>query len=138
MQAWLAEEGIDFRWISRLGGRRGKQPVDPSINAGWTHPSFHRYADYALSDEFAEGLEELIDLAAGSRAAPAAIMCAEAVPWRCHRSLIATALVVRGWQVVHLLGSGQVTEHRIGAWGATPVVGDDGRITYPAIDPDGG
>lgn len=129
MAGWLADAGIDYRWISLLGGRRGKQPVDPEVNAGWTHISFHRYADYALGEDFSTGMAELVELAAE----PTAIMCAEAVPWRCHRSLIATALVARGWQVTHLLGVGHHEDHVIGRWGATPEIDPSGRITYPAM-----
>lgn len=128
MPGWLAERGIDYRWVEAVGGRRRKQEVDPAVNAGWTHPSFHRYADYALSSEFATGLAAVIALAD----VPAAIMCAEAVPWRCHRSLIATALVARGWRVTHIIGPGQSIEHRIDQWGARPLIDADGRITYPS------
>ncbi|MEO7124817.1 MAG: DUF488 domain-containing protein [Nakamurella sp.] len=128
MVEWLAGADIDYRWVEQLGGRRRKQPVDSAVNAGWTHQSFHKYADYALSDEFAAGLAELIGLAD----VPTAFMCAEAVPWRCHRSLIATALVVSGWQVTHIFGLGHSEDHVIGKWGATPEIDDAGRITYPA------
>lgn len=131
IEAWLPAAGIDYRWIEGLGGRRRKQPVDPAVNAGWTHPSFHSYADYTLSDDFAAALGELQGLAD----IPCAIMCAEAVPWRCHRSLIATALVARGWQVTHILGSGQATPHEIGRWGAQPLIEPGGRITYPPSAP---
>jgi len=131
MPLWLADAGIGYISLPRLGGRRGKQPVDPDVNAGWTHPSFRRYADYALGDEFAAGLAELMELAA----APTAIMCAEAVPWRCHRSLIATALVARGWRVTHIFGPGHSEDHVIGRWGATPRIDPSGRITYPADQP---
>lgn len=128
MPGWLADADIDYCPIDGLGGRRRKQPVDPAVNAGWTHPSFHKYADYALSDEFVRGLAELVQLAG----APTAIMCAEAVPWRCHRSLIATVLVVRGWRVSHIFGLGHSEDHVIGRWGAIPEVDEAGRITYPA------
>lgn len=131
MPGWLADAGIGYSWVSRLGGRRGRQPVAPDVNAGWTHPSFHRYADYALSGEFADGLAQLSELAA----IPTAIMCAEAVPWRCHRSLIATALTARDWRVTHILGTGHSEDHVIGRWGATPEIDAAGRITYPAAQP---
>lgn len=131
MPGWLAEAGIGYSWVSRLGGRRGRQPVDPQVNAGWTHASFHSYADYALSDDFAAGLAQLIDLATE----PTAMMCAEAVPWRCHRSLIATVLVARGWRVTHILGEGHSEDHVIGRWGAVPEIEPSGRITYPADQP---
>jgi uncharacterized protein (DUF488 family) len=128
MTNWLRDADIGYHWITRLGGRRGKQPVDPGVNAGWNHASFHSYADYALSDDFAAGLDELTALAA----TPTAIMCAEAVPWRCHRSLIATALAARGWRVTHILGPGHGEDHVIGRWGAVPRIDAAGRITYPA------
>lgn len=130
MPGWLAGADIDYRWIEALGGRRRAQPIPAEVNAGWTHPSFHRYADYALTDGFAAGLAELMTTPAS--AVRSAIMCAEAVPWRCHRSLIATALVSRGWQVTHILGPGQSIDHEIGRWGPQPVVTPDGSITYPA------
>ena len=130
-RGWLAAADLGYRWISRLGGRHGKQPVDPEVNAGWTHASFHSYADYALSDDFAAGLAQLMELAEE----PTAIMCAEAVPWRCHRSLIATALVARDWRVTHILGLGHSEDHVIGRWGATPRIDPSGRITYPAAQP---
>lgn len=132
MPGWLADAGIDYRWIEALGGRRRKQDVDPAVNAGWTHPSFHRYADYALSPEFAAGLVELTALTD----VPAAIMCAEAVPWRCHRSLIATALTVRGWTVTHIFAPGHGETHVVGKWGAVPEIDDAGRITYPPDQPE--
>lgn len=128
MPEWLRKADIDYRWVERLGGRRRKQPVDPEVNAGWRHQSFHKYADYALSGEFAAGLAELVALTD----IPAAIMCAEAVPWRCHRSLISTALVARGWQVTHIFDAGHSQDHVIGAWGAVPAIDATGRITYPA------
>lgn len=133
MGSWLAAAGIDYRWIEALGGRRRKQSVPPQLNAGWTHAAFHSYADYAVGDGFAAGLAELTAfMTTPAPAVPCAIMCAEAVPWRCHRSLIATALVVRGWQVTHILGPGQTVEHELGRWGPQPVVGADGVVTYPA------
>ena len=129
--AWLPAAGIDYRWIASLGGRRRQRGVDPELNAGWTHPSFHSYADYTLTDEFAAGLAELEAMTD----VPCAIMCAEAVPWRCHRSLIATVLVARGWTVTHLIGPQQAVTHELGRWGARPAVAADGTVTYPrAVD----
>ncbi len=127
MRRWLTDAGIDYRRIERLGGRRRKQQVDPDINGGWRHPSFHTYADWTLGEEFEEGLRELADAAD----APAVVMCAEAVPWRCHRSLIATVLVLRGWRVDHILGPGKLVPHRPGQWGPQPVVRSDGHVVYP-------
>lgn len=140
MPEWLAAATIDYRWIADLGGRRGKQPIDPDINAGWHHPSFHRYADYTLTECFETGLGELSELVTSAsqgdspRASGVVIMCAEAVPWRCHRSLIATVLIARGWQVTHLLGIDQQRPHQLGQWGATPQINADGTVTYPAAE----
>lgn len=131
MPEWLAAAGIDYRWLAALGGRRRQQSVEPEVNAGWSHRSFHSYADYALSDEFAAGIVELGELAQ----VPAAIMCAEAVPWRCHRSLIATVLVAAGWRVTHLFDAHHSADHVIGQWGAEPQIDGAGRITYPAEAP---
>jgi uncharacterized protein (DUF488 family) len=131
MAEWLPGAGIDYGRIEALGGRRRTRGVDPEINAGWTNDSFHAYADWTLGEEFEQGLAALGDLVAepGTRAA---IMCAEAVPWRCHRSLIATVLVLRGWRVRHILGPGQLIDHRPGQWGPAPVVRPDGHVVYPA------
>lgn len=133
MEAWVPAAGIDYRWITGLGGRRRRQGVDPEINAGWTHQSFHSYADWTMGSEFADGLAELTGAADERRAdgERTAIMCAEAVPWRCHRSLIATVLALRGWQIEHILGPGQTIRHEPGRWGPAPVVADDGLVTYP-------
>jgi len=127
MTGWLAEADVGYGRIGELGGRRGRQPVDPEVNAGWSNDSFHRYADWTLSADFERGLAEL----AARSGARTAIMCSEAVPWRCHRSLIATALTARGWQVEHVLDAGSVMPHRLGQWGAQPEVHPDGRVTYP-------
>jgi uncharacterized protein (DUF488 family) len=130
MAEWLPAAGIDYHRIEALGGRRRLRRVDPAINAGWTNDSFHAYADWTLGEEFAHGLAELGELAERPDAR-VAIMCAEAVPWRCHRSLIATVLVVGGWRVVHILGPGQVIDHRPGQWGPQPLVRPDGHVVYP-------
>ncbi|NNG38262.1 DUF488 domain-containing protein [Flexivirga sp. ID2601S] len=129
MAQWLADAGIGYLHLPTLGGRRPRQDVDPEINAGWQNPSFKNYADYTLSDEYASGIAELIDLASTHRVA---IMCGEPMPWRCHRSLIANTLAAAGWTVHDLMPDGSSRDHELGAWGATPVVGADGRITYPA------
>lgn len=130
---WLTAADIGYQWIEKLGGRRRAQDIGPTINAGWRNDSFHHYADYTLTAPFAEGLAELIDVAHNSidPAPRVAIMCAEAVPWRCHRSLIATILVARGWQVQHMMSEGHAITHEIGAWGAKPQVQTDGSVTYP-------
>ncbi|MBB4919751.1 DUF488 domain-containing protein [Streptosporangium saharense] len=91
---------IGYRWIPRLGGRRHTPRDVPSPNGAWRVKAFRDYADHMATEEFAEGLDELLDLAERERPA---IMCSEAVPWRCHRRLITDALLARGVPVVHLL-----------------------------------
>lgn len=121
----LAAAGIEYRHIARLGGLRHGIPDSP--NMGWRNASFRGFADYMQTAEFAEGLGELLDLA---RQRPTAVMCAEAVPWRCHRSLIADALLVRGIPVEEIIGAGRTQAHKL-----TPFARAEGlKITYPAVE----
>jgi len=121
----LPEKGIGYRHMPELGGLR-KAKLE-SINTGWRNVSFRGYADYMQSDEFWTAFDRLQALAASDRTA---IMCAEAVPWRCHRSLIADALTVRGVEVRHITGLAEPALHEI-----TPFARVEGsRITYPAPD----
>jgi uncharacterized protein (DUF488 family) len=118
----LAHSGIHYFYMGDLGGLR-KQRKD-SINTGWRNASFRGYADYMGTQEFTHALDHLIDLAQESSLA---IMCAEAVPWRCHRSLVGDALSVRGIQVVDIMGIGNVKPHRL-----TPFVRvENETLTYP-------
>jgi uncharacterized protein (DUF488 family) len=104
----LAESGLQYDWLPALGGRRAARADSP--HTGWRVEGFRGYADHMETAEFASGLAALLDLA---RARPTAVMCAEAVPWRCHRQLIADALVVRGVDVRHVLGATAVEAHRL-------------------------
>ncbi len=119
---WLPEAGIDYFHMPALGGRR--KPRDGSHNAGWHEPAFRAYADHMATQEFAAGLTKLEQL---GRAHATAIMCSEAVWWRCHRRLVADALTARGWTVCHL-GSAAVQRHEL-----TPFadLGEDGVLRYP-------
>jgi uncharacterized protein (DUF488 family) len=102
-QAALAEalpSDIGYRWIPRLGGRRYTPKGVPTENGAWRVKAFRDYADYMAGEEFAAGLEELLALAGHERPA---IMCSEAVPWRCHRRLITDALIVAGVEVAHIM-----------------------------------
>lgn len=129
MPSWLGDAGIGYLHLTELGGRRPKQKdIDPAVNAGWRNTSFKNYADYTLTPEFEKGLARLTDLARGTRVV---IMCAEPMPWRCHRLLIADTLTARGWTVLHLMVGAEPRQHRLGQWGATPEVGADGVVTYP-------
>lgn len=91
---------LTYRWIRRLGGRRHTPKGVPSENGAWRVKAFRDYADYMAGEEFATGLEELLQLAEHERPA---IMCSEAVPWRCHRRLITDALIVADVEVVHIM-----------------------------------
>jgi len=126
----LAPCQIGYERIAELGGLRDRSAgVDPQTNGFWQNRSFHNYADYALGDAFAHGLDRLL---ARADAQPTAIMCAEAVWWRCHRRIIADYLLMRGRAVLHLMGKDRVEPARI-----TPGAQErDGRLVYPA--PDGG
>ena len=119
----LPEQLIRYTHFPALGGRR---PVRrDSHNTLWRNAGFRGYADYMETREFDEALEELLRAAAE---VPTAIMCAEAVPWRCHRSLIADAATARGFEVLHIMDAG-AQPHRLTSFGR---VDDAGRIHYDA------
>jgi uncharacterized protein (DUF488 family) len=108
LQESLAAAGVRYDWLPALGGRRPVQPDSPHV--AWREAGFRGYADHMETAEFGEGLSALLALAADR---PTAIMCAEAVPWRCHRQLIADALVVRGLEVVHVIDGGALRPHAL-------------------------
>jgi uncharacterized protein (DUF488 family) len=118
----LEAAGLGYVHLGGLGGLRRERP--DSINRAWKNPSFRAYADYMQSDEFARELAGLMTLGARQRVA---IMCAEAVWWRCHRSLIADALVARGEPVLHILTPDRAEPHVLREFARV----DDGRVTYP-------
>jgi uncharacterized protein (DUF488 family) len=118
----LAAAGLGYVHLPRLGGLR--HPKADSPNLGWRNPSFRGFADYLGTPEFEAGLAELMELARERRTS---LMCAEALPWRCHRSLIADALTVRGVTVEHLLGPGRAEPHRLTPFARVKA----GRLTYP-------
>ena len=115
---------IAYRWIPKLGGRRHTPKGVPSPNGAWQVKAFRDYADYMESDEFREGLNELLELAAHERPA---IMCSEAVPWRCHRRLITDALIVAGVDVVDITSA---TTAKPAVLNKNARV-EDGHLTYP-------
>lgn len=119
----LPAVGIDYRHLPGLGGLRHARK--DSINGGWRNASFRGFADYMQTPEFGENLNRLMELASQT---PTAIMCAEAVPWRCHRSLIADALVARGIPVLEILSATKSQPHAM-----TPFAKVEGhQVTYPA------
>jgi uncharacterized protein (DUF488 family) len=119
----LKKRGIRYTHLKKLGGLRHSRK--DSVNLGWRNVSFRGYADYMSTPEFAEGLESLTKIA---RARETAIMCAEAVPWRCHRSLVADALVKKGWLVRDIISGTSAAKHRL-----TPFLKvKKGQLIYPA------
>ena len=122
LPAALAAVGLGYVHLPGLGGLRRAQRE--SINRGWRNPSFRAYADYMQTDEFRGHLERLLALGRERRLA---IMCAEAVWWRCHRSLIADALVARGEPVEHILTPQRAEPHTLRDFARV----DDGRVSYP-------
>ena len=119
----LSRAGIGYTHLKDLGGLR--HPRNDSINTGWENDSFRGYADYMQTPAFEAALSQLIDIANLERTA---IMCAESVPWRCHRSLIADALTARGIPVEHIMTATRRTPHSL-----TPFAKIEGeRVTYPA------
>lgn len=122
----LQEAGIDYEPFTELGGRR--KVLADSPNTGWRNAAFRGYADYMQTDAFHAGIERLKTLANGKRTA---IMCAEAVWWRCHRGLVSDVFKLHGTQVLHVMGPGEPREHPYTA--AAHVV--DGRLDYRADEP---
>jgi uncharacterized protein (DUF488 family) len=122
LSASLRAAGIDYRHLKALGGLR--HPTKASLNTGWRNTSFRGFADYMATPAFGAGLVELEELARGHTTT---IMCAEALPWRCHRSLIADALTVAGWRVYHIMSKTPAREHTL-----TPFLHvERGMLTYP-------
>ncbi|HZQ61276.1 MAG TPA: DUF488 domain-containing protein [Casimicrobiaceae bacterium] len=126
LAAALERHAIAYLWLPSLGGRRKPRP--DTENTGWRNDSFRGYADHMETDEFATGLDELVSLGCAMRTA---IMCAEALWWRCHRSLIADALEVLGWTVLHIMGPGQAVRHPM----TSPARVIDGGLSYASDVP---
>ena len=122
----LAPSSIEYLRIADLGGLRSRSTqVSPSLNGFWENQSFHNYADYALSSEFGEALEQLSRVSATRRCS---IMCAEAVWWRCHRRIIADYLLFSGRSVFHLMDSDRL----VSAVLTTTAKAMNGKLIYPA------
>jgi uncharacterized protein (DUF488 family) len=122
----LAPVQIGYERIAALGGLRGRTKGLPEgLNAGWINKSFRNYADYALTEPFREGLDQLVH---DGRERRAAVMCSEAVWWRCHRRIVADYLIARGESVLHIMGEGRLEPASL-----TPaaVVQPDRTIRYP-------
>jgi uncharacterized protein (DUF488 family) len=114
---------IDYIHIKELGGLRRARPNSP--NTGWRNASFRGFADYMQTDDFQTALDRAVQL---GRQKASALMCAEAVPWRCHRSLVSDALLIRGAEVLEIVGDSSPKPHKL-----TPFARIHGtQITYPA------
>jgi uncharacterized protein (DUF488 family) len=123
LPGFLGAVGIAYTHMGGLGGLRHPRP--DSLNTAWREAAFRGYADHMQTPEFAQDLQALIELAGPDRVA---VMCAEAVPWRCHRSLLADALMARGVAVRHILAPDRAEPHAL-----TPTAHVEGtRVTYPA------
>lgn len=120
----LAAAGLGYRHFAPLGGLR--KPRRDSVNTAWREPGFRGYADHMQTDEFWRALDELVVF---GTARATAVMCAEAVWWRCHRRLLGDALLVRGVPVRHILGEAPAKPHELSDF-AKPA---GGRVTYPGL-----
>ncbi len=121
----LSRFQIRYELIETLGGRRSRQKdIAPELNAFWENQSFHNYADYALSPQFRDGMDQLKHLA---REVSCALMCSEAVWWRCHRRIISDYLLADGWRVLHLMAQGRIEPAKLSS-GAELA---SNRVIYP-------
>lgn len=120
----LAESGIEYQHFPELGGRRKAKP--DSLNLAWRNESFRGYADYMETDDFRDGIKLLLRVAQGRRTV---VMCAEAVWWRCHRSLISDYLKVNGVEVTHIFEAGKSQEHPLTS--AAQIV--EGELSYRGV-----
>jgi uncharacterized protein (DUF488 family) len=126
LSEFLPRHQIEYLHMPALGGLRKTRPDSP--NTGWRNASFRGYADYMQTPQFESGLKELIKLA---KKQPTAIMCAEAVPWRCHRSLIADAMLIRGWEVIDLFSATSAKPHKLTDFAKV----EGTHLTYPSPQP---
>ncbi|MFC7216195.1 DUF488 family protein [Saliphagus sp. GCM10025334] len=124
LAATLNKQGIRYRHLEALGGRRSESRTD-SPNDEWENDSFQAYADYALTDEFQTALDELVALAEDE---VPVIVCAEAVYWRCHRRIVADWLLARGCEVLNIFDADRADEHELTRFAEV----SDGCVTYPA------
>ncbi|WP_210144058.1 DUF488 domain-containing protein [Staphylococcus sp. GDY8P94P] len=129
---WLKEHNIKYKHISLLGGRRKRSGVvGENLNAGWKNQSFHNYADYTLTDDFKEGINILMEEKDNNAVA---LLCAERHPSRCHRLIISNWLQAHNENVTHVILNNngiELKSHKLGEWGAMPIIEDDGHVVYP-------
>lgn len=131
LTASLVDQGIGYLRLDSLGGLRHSSAALASVNGAWRNASFRGYADYMQTAAFDAGVDELVALGKNERVA---IMCAEAVPWRCHRSLIGDALLVRGIEVLDIMSEKDARVHTLTRFARV----DGLRVSYPAEDDEAG
>jgi uncharacterized protein (DUF488 family) len=129
LAATLPKAGIEYHWFEALGGRRSKTKNDTSKNLGLRNESFRNYADYMFTDEYREGVKQLLAIASTK---PSALMCSESVFWRCHRRLVSDFLLIKGIIVQHIMPTGKLRPHTL-TEGARVVNGD---LSYPLPEAD--
>lgn len=128
MQVWLPQCDIEYEHMPNLGGRRRNiEGIAQRDIEGWKNISFRNYSAYTLTDDFADALKKL---AAEAQKQAVCIMCAESVPWRCHRLLVSNSLTHLGFEVYHILSAHNAELHELNKYGAKVVI-DNERITYP-------
>ncbi len=125
----LADENIEYQWLEALGGRRHAGKNDKSLNIGLKSPGFRNYADHMGTDEFRTAVQELLSAAATLRAA---VMCAEKLYWKCHRKFLADYLVAQGIEVVHIIGPGKLSIHKLTPYAIATETG----VIYPLLKTD--
>jgi uncharacterized protein (DUF488 family) len=128
LETSMPDAGIDYQRLAALGGLRHTKVSEPTINGAWRNRSFRNYADYMQTPAFAAGIDELIALAERQTVA---IMCAEAVPWRCHRSLVGDALLARGIPVFDIMSPTSTKPHTMRPFAMV----DGERVWYPPDEP---
>lgn len=129
MEKWLPQNGIKYIHMLDLGGRKSKRKeIDESLINGWKSVAFRNYAGYSLTKEYEEGIDRLIELAKKNCVC---YMCAESVPWRCHRLIISNTLVSKSVDVYHIMTEKKTILHEIGMYGAK-VEMKEGKLIYPA------
>ncbi len=128
MEVWMPDSGIKYIHMKELGGRRkAAKGIDDSLIEGWEKDSFRNYAAYSLTEEYNKAIESLIKLGEEQRVA---YMCAESVPWRCHRLIVSNTLLAKDIDVYHIMSKTQTILHELDKFGAHAII-DGSRVIYP-------
>ena len=129
MEMWMPDKSIEYIHMRELGGRRKAiKDIDESLVDGWNKQAFRNYASYSLTDEYEEAIDSLISLAEKKTVA---YMCAESLPWRCHRLIISNNLLAKGIDVHHIMSKTKTILHELGKFGAEAIV-EGSKVIYPS------